>query len=183
LFLYCHFILSSILSVQIFIRLLPDDVSQSDLRHFVSDALHRSWFVRSSNGQIVAVEIRKLTNSETYSTEYHGIVDVEPAKAAMQAIQKLNRNNLKGKDVEVRKFFQRSDLRDRRRHLSDEAISEERRKRDRRRSHMQEERVHRSGALGIGYLKEAAARSRDGSLEMLQSNTNPDQIPLKSGHS
>jgi hypothetical protein len=143
--------------VQIFVRLLPEAVSQSDLRHFVSEGLHPNWFGFSANGQILAMEIRKLTNRETFSTEYHGIVDIEPAKAAMHAIQKLNRHSLRGKDVEVRKFYQRSALRDRRQHQEGEGISEERRKKDRRRDNMLEERVHRSGALGIGYLKKISA--------------------------
>ncbi|MGD8930934.1 MAG: hypothetical protein PVI52_00090 [Chromatiales bacterium] len=98
-------------------------------------------------------EIRKLVNRATGSVEYHGVVDIEPAKGAVRAIRKLNLTPLKGKTVEVRKYYKRSPLRDRREGGSQEATSANRRKRDRRRPNLAEESVTISGPLRAGRLK------------------------------
>lgn len=132
----------------IFIRLLPESVTQNDLRKFVDKAMRPHWsnlFFPSS--RIRSTEIRKFTNSQNHSVEYHGIVDIEPAKAAVRVIRKLNRTPLKGKEVEVRKYYQRSALRDRRDEKAQAFASDERRRRDRRREAMAMERVAISGQL------------------------------------
>ncbi|MDJ0808000.1 MAG: hypothetical protein QNJ78_14355 [Gammaproteobacteria bacterium] len=140
----------------VFIRLLPESVTQNELRKFVDRAIHSPWsnlFFRSS--KIHTAEIRKISSSTNHSVEYHGIVDIEPAKAAVKAIQKLNRTVLRGKEVEVRKYYQRSELRDRRTGTEDALPFEERRKQDRRREAMVAERVLISGRLEPGYSKSA----------------------------
>jgi len=99
----------------IFIRLLPESVTQGELRRFVEKAIHSPWrnlFLARS--KIRMAEIRKLVNRATGSVEYHGLVDIEPAKGAVTAIRKLHLTPLKGKTVEVRKYYKRSPLRDRR---------------------------------------------------------------------
>jgi len=141
------------MKVLVFIRLLPESVTQSDLRKFVRNALRPSWLNPfSSQSRIQATEIRKLCNRATLSVEYHGVVEIESAKAAVAAIHKLNRTSLKGKVVEVRKYFQRSLQRDRREGVP-ELLSANRRKQDRRREGMTVERVARSGPLEIGQVK------------------------------
>jgi hypothetical protein len=97
-------------------------------------------------------EIRKLVNRATGSVEYHGLVDIEPAKGAVTAIRKLHLTPLKGKTVEVRKYYKRSPLRDRR-ERGDEGVAENRRKRDRRRPNLMAESVTISGPLRAGRLK------------------------------
>jgi hypothetical protein len=132
--------------VLVFIRLLPESVTQNELRRFVSNGLRSRWLIAFPvSGKIRSVEIRKFTNGTSRSVEYHGIVDIEPAKAAVKAIRKLNRTLLKGKEVEVRKYYQRSVLRDRRIAMGARTPSDERRKRDRRRGSMVMERVSVSG--------------------------------------
>lgn len=136
----------------VFIRLLPESVTQSDLRKFVSRAMRSYWsslFFPSS--RIRSTEIRKCSNSTNHSVEYHGIVDIEPAKAAVKAIRKLNRRSLKGKEVEVRKYYQRSALRDRRIDDAEDIPTGERRRQDRRRQAMHIERVPISGRLAPRY--------------------------------
>jgi hypothetical protein len=138
----------------IFIRLLPESVTQGELRRFVEKAIHSPWsglfFARC---KIRMAEIRKLVNRATGSVEYHGVVDVEPAKGAAKAIRKLNLTPLKGKAVEVRKYYKRSPLRDRREGGSLEAASANRRQRDRRRPNLVAESVTISGPLRAGRLK------------------------------
>jgi RNA recognition motif-containing protein len=139
--------------MRIFIRLLPESVTQSDLRRFVEKAIHSPWqplLLRRS--KIHSTEIRMLVNRATGSVEYHGLVDVEPAKRAAVAIRKLNQTPLKGKAVEVRKYYERSALRDRR-GGDMAAASSNRRKRDRRRENLVAESVNISGPLRAGRLQ------------------------------
>ncbi len=138
----------------IFIRLLPESVTQGELRKFVEKAMHSPW--RSlffSHSKIHTAEIRKLVNRATGSVEYHGIVDIEPAKGAVAAIRRLDRTPLRGKTVEVRKYYQRSPLRDRRGGEAAGESSDNRRKRDRRRPNLVAESVTISGPLRPGRLK------------------------------
>lgn len=139
----------------VFIRLLPESVTQSDLRKFVGRTIRSSWLHwLLPQARIHSTEIRKFTNEQTRSIEYHAVVDIEPAKAAMAAIRKLNHTPLKGKEVEVRKYFHRSPLRDRREALqTEDAQTDERRRRDRRRESLRVERVSISGAWQIGSLQ------------------------------
>ena len=137
----------------VFIRLLPESVTQNDLLQFVSKAVRSPWQnLLLPSPRIHSIEIRKLSSSTNHTVEYHGIVDIKPAKAAVKAIRKLNRTPLKGKEVEVRKFYQRSALRDRRVKTDDPPV-DERRKRDRRREGMITERVSITGPIEISYSR------------------------------
>lgn len=140
----------------IFIRLLPELVSQSNLRQFVDKALCPPWWrLLSPQSSIHSTEIRKLTNGETYSIEYHGIVDIEPAMGAVATIRKLHRALLKGKRVDVRKYYQRSPLRDRRKERQRVSLFDDCRKQDRRRKVMLTEWVTISGPFRVGNLRSA----------------------------
>jgi hypothetical protein len=138
----------------IFIRLLPESVTQGELRRFVEKAIRSPWRrLPFSRNKIQMAEIRKLVNRATGSVEYHGLVDVEPAKGAVKAIRKLNLTPLKGKTVEVRKYYKRSPLRDRREGGAAEGTSANRPRRDRRRPNLVAESVTISGPLRAGRLK------------------------------
>jgi hypothetical protein len=140
--------------VLIFIRLLPEAVTQGELRRFVEKAINSRWrSLLATRSKIHKAEIRKLVNQTTGSVEYHGLVDIEPAKRALAAIHKLNHAPLKGKTVEVRKYYQRSPLRDRREGFGSDAAADNRRKRDRRRANLLAESVTISGPLRAGRLK------------------------------
>ncbi|MEN8166753.1 MAG: hypothetical protein ABFR65_04645 [Pseudomonadota bacterium] len=140
----------------IFIRLLPESVSQSNLREFVDQALSPPWWrLFSLQSSIHSTEIRKLTNGETYSIEYHGIVGIEPAMGAATAVRRLHRTLLKGKRVEVRKYYQRSPLRDRRVGRRRVSLLDECRKQDRRRKVMLTEWVSISGPFRAGHPRTA----------------------------
>jgi hypothetical protein len=146
----------------VFIRLLPEAVTQNDLRKFVGKAIRSSWLHwLFPQARIHSTEIRKFANGQNHSVEYHAIVDIEPAKAAVAAIRKLNRTPLKGKQVEVRKYYHRSLLRDRRKALQEDAQEgDERRRRDRRRESLEVERVGVSGTWQGGSLQGSQAVSQ-----------------------
>ena len=100
----------------IFIRRLPASTSRMDLRRFVSNALQPRWYQLEfeSLGQLISCDIFRVCDKKSSQSEFHGIVDIEPAKTAMQVIERLNGEHLHSKPMLVRKFYCRSLARDRR---------------------------------------------------------------------
>ena len=120
----------------IFLRQIPKGAATRDeLGRFVSRSLQPSWlsFLSAPSAKIKRCEILQIVNPETQSTEYHCLVQINPSTAAPLVIKRLNGRKLQGKPVEVRKFFRRSPLRDRRRSISGREASLENRRGDRRR--------------------------------------------------
>jgi hypothetical protein len=148
-----EWMLRSVVPVLIFIRLLPESVTQSELRKFVGRVVHSPWHsLLYPATRIQSIEITKITSTLQQSVEYHGIIDIEPAKLALKVIRKLHRAPLKGKQVEVRKYYQRSALRDRRKNQQTAPPSgSDRRRQDRRRVGLMRERVTISGRLAKTY--------------------------------
>jgi len=138
----------------LFIRMIPKSVTRDELLRFVYKGMNSSWmrFIERQ-GSIVSIWIKRFTSQETHTVEYHGIANIEPATSAQAAIRRLNRANLKGRSVEVREFFHRSPLRDRRKgHSSIEHGSpNDHRSRDRRRYLFGNEQVSVSGSVNAGY--------------------------------
>ena len=137
----------------VFVRIIPKSVTCDELRHFVRKGVDSFWTRFSGKqGSVDSVSIKKFTNQETQSVEYHGVVNIEPAMSAQAAIRRLNRTTLKGVPVEVRKFYQRSPLRDRRKSQSDmdAELFKDLRKVDRRRNQLDIEPVYVSGAVKAG---------------------------------
>ncbi len=137
----------------VFIRFLPKSVTIGDLRHFVNNSVRSFWSRHfGRQGTITGILIIKVTNPKTHSIEYHGMVNIQPIKSAQAAIRNLNWTILKGVPVEVREFFHRSPLLDRRKGQSDiehESFNDLR-KRDRRRSHLSLEPVAVSESIKAG---------------------------------
>lgn len=133
--------------MDIFIRRLPESVTRLDLIHFVADALPSHWslFSHASEHAPVDCEIMQLTDCDTQLTEYHGIAHFANPTEALAVIGRLDGRTLKGKPMQVRKYFHRSELRDRRK-LSDQQLpaeeTVERRRSDRRRSELAMAALH-----------------------------------------
>jgi hypothetical protein len=96
-------------SIVLFIRHLPRDVSRRDLKAFVHSELRRAGVrgtlllhLRSS------FSILRITDLAKGSEEYQGLVEIQPARLALQAIDLLNGKHLCGKPVEVRRYRHRS---------------------------------------------------------------------------
>ena len=123
----------------IFLRHIPKGAAtRSELEGFVSKSLRPSWifFLSGSHTIIKRCEILQIVNPATHSTEYHGLVQINPSTAAPPVIRRLNGRKLQGKPIEVRQFFRRSALRDRRRTLLERKPSLENRRGDRRRDEL-----------------------------------------------
>ena len=120
------------------LRQIPKGVTRGELGRFVSKGLKPSWmyFLSSSHAKVKRCEILQISNPETETVEYHGLVQIDPSKAALPVIDRLNGRILRGKPIEVRKYFRRSSFRDRRQAMSDIDEQQDLRRRDRRRDQL-----------------------------------------------
>lgn len=102
-------------SVMLFLRGLPQDLTSRELKSYVQAAVRdpnpRAFAFTAAVGNC---SILRLTDRTTGASELHGLVEVQPAMAAMRAIEELNGKELKGVAIEVRRYHHRSLLRDRR---------------------------------------------------------------------
>ncbi|MES9844989.1 MAG: RNA-binding protein [Candidatus Sedimenticola sp. PURPLELP] len=132
--------------MEIFLRRLPEKVSRLDLLRFVAPAIHQNSAipVTTPRAEISNCEIIQVTNLSTGKTEFHGLAKIEPAAAALTAIECLNGHELNGANIEVRQFYRRSPFRDQRLDVSHILPPEimEKRKGDRRRSGLKVEILH-----------------------------------------
>lgn len=100
-------------SVMLFLRKIPEGVTRKELKAFIQRTVkefdNRPFSLKTA---VCNCSIVSITDPGDGSREYHGLVEVQPAKAAMQAIAALNGKRLRGHPVEVRRYRHRSPLRD-----------------------------------------------------------------------
>ena len=133
----------------VFIRMLPESVTVTDLEQFVDKAMQRSWSGLFRNrGSYDKLQILKITDRDTQSIEFHGLLEIEPAEVALSVMKKLNNMRLKGQLLQVRRYFRRSPYLDRRGQMPgrEELKFVDRRTGDRRRPHLEIESVDTAGA-------------------------------------
>jgi len=96
-------------SVLLFVRNLPCNVSRRDLRQFIQGELKRAG-IRGLPlmSTCTNCSILKITDPATGSQEYHGLVEMQPARIALQAISILNGREIRGTPMEVRRYRHRS---------------------------------------------------------------------------
>ena len=92
-------------SVMLFLRRLPNGVTKKELKDLVRRSVKeiggRSFAAKKSVG---ICTIMCISDIERGTREFHGLVQVRPAAAAMLAIEALNRKMLKGRLVEVHRY-------------------------------------------------------------------------------
>jgi len=143
--------------MDIFIRRLPEAVTRLDLIHFISDAVKPHWSIfggTSSKADQFDCEIIRITDFDNQTIEYHGVAHFAQPHEALSVISRLNGSMLKGKMMEVRKFFHRSPLRDRRTQTAPSPLPKhltEQRRGDRRRSQLLIEEIHAGATRTQGY--------------------------------
>jgi hypothetical protein len=86
----------------IFLARIQPNTTKQDIVNFISPGLKGCLF--GPKGILKNIEIMVLRDSRTNTTEYHAIVLVEPDKAALRVIHRLNRKKLKDKPINVRKY-------------------------------------------------------------------------------
>ena len=142
--------------MRLFVPNLPESVTESELRRLVRRLVRSPWLrLWGRSGSITTLEIVRLTNPEPRAVEFHGIIEIEPEPPALRAIRKLDGSRIKGKAIEVRKYYRRSSYRERRiqQIKSRDGIMFNRRKGERRRLHLQREIVEVSGRCQAGTQK------------------------------
>ena len=133
----------------VFIRMLPESVTVDDLAQLVDKAMQRPWSGLFRNrGSYSKLQILQITDQHKKSSEFHGLVEIEPAEAALDAIKRLNSARLKGQQLEVRRYFRRSPYLDRRGQMpgKEELKFMDRRMSDRRRPHLEIKSVDIAGS-------------------------------------
>ena len=128
----------------LFLRQIPKGTTREKLGGFVSKGLKPSWilFQLFPKAKVERCEILQIFNPDTKSIEYHGLAAINPSKAALPVMERLNGRELQGKPIEVRKYFRRSSYRDRRRTLSEREEGSESRRQDRRRRQLKKTVLH-----------------------------------------
>jgi hypothetical protein len=96
-------------AVALFLRNLPPNTSRKDLKSFVHRELQRAGvtglplFNLCTNCSILRVQ-----GLGAGTIEYHGLVEVQPARIALLAIDILNGKQMHGAAIEVRRYRHRS---------------------------------------------------------------------------
>ena len=125
---------------------IPTDTTHTSLKKFVTKGMNGKWFFLPSrnSGNIKKCGILRITNPKTKSVECHGIILVEPIKAALSTIEQLDGTRLNGTTVDVRRYVHRTSERDRRDHFNSPNVlrTDDRRRGDRRRSGIRTERIY-----------------------------------------
>jgi len=122
----------------IFLYQIPSESTRPQLGSFVSKGLKRSCTLLPfpSQAKIKRCEILQIFSPESNTTEYHGLVQMDPGEAALSVIKRLSGHQFQGKLIEVREYFRRSSNRDRRRILTGRHGRQELRRKDRRRDRL-----------------------------------------------
>ena len=122
----------------VLLRQIPNKSTRQELGKFVNKGLKPSWmfFPFPSQAKVKRCEVLQILNPKTKTIEHHGLVQIDPSKAALHVIKRLNGRKLQGKPIVVRKYFRRLAHRDRRHILSEREEHQELRRQDRRRDQL-----------------------------------------------
>jgi RNA recognition motif-containing protein len=102
-------------SLMLFVRGLPKGVTRKELKQLIQSAVNQldkrpfSLKAAVSNCSILCI-----SQPHEGASEYHGLVEIQPAKVAIEAIRVLNGMEFRGQKLEVRRYQHRSLLRDQR---------------------------------------------------------------------
>lgn len=78
-------------SIMIFIRDLPANLTPKELKAFVLTGVRAAPAgFAAGKGTIASCTILRMSDPKSGAEEYHGLVEVQPAKAAIHAISELN---------------------------------------------------------------------------------------------
>lgn len=125
--------------MNIIIKEIPEILTGRDLQRLVNQVLKPRWRLPFTRRDVIDdCKIIRITAKGSNTVETHGLVRVGNLKTGLEIIKKLNGSSLLGKKIKARKYVLRSVSRDRRipnAHL-DIFFDNDRRSRDRRRSHL-----------------------------------------------
>ena len=119
-------------AVMLVVTGLSDGVTRKELKSIFRHLIKSSWRARwSGQGLIRSCDIVRITDRDTGKVEYHGLVELQPAKLALRAIRELSGTEIGGKPVRISRYQHRSPLRDQLRYAPEgepaEPVRDERR--------------------------------------------------------
>ncbi len=123
--------------MKLFIRGLPDGTAPADLRQFAEQLLAPAWYRPfAPKAAVKSCTVLKIRDLDANTVEFHGLLEVQPAMAALQAVKTLDGKRFHGRSIAVRKWQIRSELNDPRKRsgTAEEGPAAERRRGDRRRT-------------------------------------------------
>jgi hypothetical protein len=96
----------------LFVKGLPESITDRELKMQFQHLTGPRWrSYLAGCGSIGVCDIIRVTNHETGEVEFHGLVEVQPAKLALRAIRELHGSKIRGHSIEVHRYQQRSPLR------------------------------------------------------------------------
>jgi RNA recognition motif-containing protein len=96
-------------ALMVFFRGLPENTTRKELRQFVIPAIKNTPERHLAlKGSVLSCTVLRLTDPASGAREFHGLVEIQPAKAALHAIALLNGQELGGRRIEVRRYQPRS---------------------------------------------------------------------------
>ena len=96
----------------LFVKGLPESITHRELKAQFKHLTGPRWrSYLAGNGSIGVCDIVRVTNHDTSEVEFHGLVEIQPAKLALRAIRELHGSAIRGHTIEVRRYHQRSPLR------------------------------------------------------------------------
>jgi hypothetical protein len=93
-------------SMIIILKRIPKHTRKADIIQHLAPVL-KGGLLKPS-GSIESVNILGLRNSHTNNIEIHALVSIDSDKAAARVIKKLNRKELKGKNIGIAEYQNRS---------------------------------------------------------------------------
>lgn len=95
--------------MKIFLRCHGQAMSRDTLLRFVRKGLRGPWYAGFRElGEIGSCLIVRVMDLSGRQIEYHGLVEVRPARLGWQVMQRLNGRRLMGQQVQARKWFDRT---------------------------------------------------------------------------
>ena len=96
----------------LFVKGLPESITDKELKEQFQHLTGPRWrSYLAGCGSIGVCDIIRVTNHDTGEVEFHGLVEIQPAKLALRAIRELHGSTIRGHTIEVRRYQQRSPLR------------------------------------------------------------------------
>lgn len=86
---------------------LPSDVTARELRLFVESGLNQGKRL-SLKHSVADCSILRVVDPSSGAAEYHGMVEVNPDKDVLDAIDLLNGLEIRGQKIEVRRYRNRT---------------------------------------------------------------------------
>ncbi len=96
--------------MKIFVRALPQDTSPLSLQDFAEHILTPPWYLPLRKKiRVKSCVVLKIQDLDLNTTEFHGLLEVTPYKAAKEAITLLNQRRFHGRFLTARIWRDRSE--------------------------------------------------------------------------